>query len=507
MKKETGGQKRHSTRRDKEEMKEDEEITHTLKKLSGTLSPARKEVSIILAAGHGKRIKSERSKMLHEIWGRPSVARVSIAAAAGLESDNQIIVLGKKVLDVAHALGKRKNRVFVYQSAQNGTGDAVRSALDYSGMKGFKGDVYIFPGDMGLLSAHTVAEFKTRFAENTCDMLVMTGRYEGKPGENYYGRIVKSRESGEVIEIKEHKDILAMEKGSVYRTRFRGMEESYRREELLDIREFNTGVYAIRIDALKEKIPSLQPNNVQKEIYVTDLIKIFNDTGLRVCASAVTNNSLVEAFNVKSVLQKMEATFRAIVYEKLKDIVSIDDAEDFFIAEETVERIIDLDSRYKVLDIKVGKGAFIGPDVEVNRGLCVGRNAIITGNVRTGRDVRIDEGAMLSTYPDQTIEIGDATHIYRGNVLQGSIRIGKSVRIETGVRITGSSESPVIVGDNVQIKGMTYIFGSVIENDILIEHSILKKRHVERVTKKNGAIQPVKYILPYPEGLDSIHDL
>jgi bifunctional UDP-N-acetylglucosamine pyrophosphorylase/glucosamine-1-phosphate N-acetyltransferase len=121
--------------------------------------------------------------------------------------------------------------------------------------------------------------------------------------------------------------------------------------------------------------------------------------------------------------------------------------------------------------------------------------------------VRIDEGAMLSTYPDQTIEIGDATHIYRGNVLQGSIRIGKSVRIETGVRITGSSESPVIVGDNVQIKGMTYIFGSVIENDILIEHSILKKRHVERVTKKNGAIQPVKYILPYPEGLDSIHDL
>jgi hypothetical protein len=58
MKKETGGQKRHSIRRDKEEMKEDEEITHTLKKLSGTLSPARKEVSIILAAGHGKRIKS-----------------------------------------------------------------------------------------------------------------------------------------------------------------------------------------------------------------------------------------------------------------------------------------------------------------------------------------------------------------------------------------------------------------------------------------------------------------
>ncbi|MBN2323032.1 MAG: NTP transferase domain-containing protein [Spirochaetes bacterium] len=488
-------------------MKENEEIIHTLEKLSGTLNPARREVSVILAAGHGKRIKSERSKMLHEIWGKPSVTRVSIAAAAGLESDNQIIVLGKKALDVARALGKRKNRVFVYQAAQNGTGDAVRTALDYGRMKNFKGSVYIFPGDMGLLSEHAVSEFKTRFAENKCDMLVMTGRYEGKSGENYYGRIVKSRESGEVIEIKEHKDILAMEIGSVYRTNFRGTEETFRREELLDIREFNTGVYAIRIDALKKNLPSLKPNNVQKEIYITDLIKIFNDTGLRVCASAVTNNSLVEAFNVKSVLRKMEATFRAMVYDTLKDIVSIDDAEDFYIAEETVERIVELDGRYKVLDIRVGKGAYIGPDVEVNRGLFVGRNAIITGNVRTGLNVRIDEGAMLSTYQDQTIEIGDETHIYRGNVLQGSIRIGKGVRIETGVRITGSSESPVIVGDNVQIKGMTYIFGSVIENDILIEHSILKKRHVERVTKKDGSIQPVKYLLPYPEGLDSIRDL
>lgn len=488
-------------------MKENAKITHTLHELSDNLDPAMAEVSIILAAGHGKRIKSERSKMLHEIWGRPSVARVSTAAAAGLGSDSQIIVLGKKAVDVAYALGRRKNRVFVYQAAQNGTGDAVQTALFFDGMKDFHGDVYIFPGDMGLLSSHAVAEFKKRFAENACDMLVMTGRYEGKPEENYYGRIVKSREHGEVIEIKEHKDILAMEEGSSYRTLFRGMEESFKREELIGIREFNTGVYAMRTDALKDRISSLRPNNVQKEIYITDLIKIFNDTGLRVCASAVTNNSLVEAFNVKSVLRKMEATFRSMVYEKLKDIVSIDDAEDFFIAEETVERIIDLDARYRALDIRVGKGAYIGPNVEVNRGLTVGRNAIITGNVRTGRNVRIDEGSMLSTYPDQAIEIGDSTRIYRGNVLQGSVRIGKGVRIETGVRITGSSEAPVVVGDNVQIKGMTYIFGSVIENDILIEHSILKRKHVERVTKKNGEIQPIKYILPHPEGLDSIHDL
>jgi hypothetical protein len=51
---------------------------------------------------------------------------------------------------------------------------------------------------------------------------------------------------------------------------------------------------------------------------------------------------------------------------------------------------------------------------------------------------------------------------------------------------------------------MTYIFGSTIEDDLLIVHSILQNQYVEKVVKKNGEIQPIKYILPHPEGLDSI---
>lgn len=488
-------------------IKENEDIQSVLDHYSDKLNKSLPELSVILAAGHGKRIKSERSKMLHEIWGKPSVWRVCSAAVGGLGSDNQIIVLGKKALDVVQALGKRKNRIFIFQMGQNGTGDAVRTALDYSGTAGYRGDVYIFPGDLGLLTHHTVQQFKNYFRTSNCDMLVMTGYYGGKIEENYYGRIVKSSESGEVIEIKEHKDILAMNEASVYRTVFRGKKETFTRDELLNIREFNAGVYALKIDSLKRYISAIRPNNVQKEIYITDLIKIFNDNGLSVCSSPVTNNSLVVAFNVKSVLKRMEATFRSMVYEELKDIITIDDADDFFIAEETIRNIMDMDKKYRSLDIRVGKGAYIGPAIRINRGLTVGRNAILTGNVCMGKNVKIDESVMLSTYVDQTIEIGDGSHIYRNNVIQGSVRMGKNVLIETGVRITGSSEEPVVIGDNVQIKGMTYIFGSIIENDILIEHSILKSRHVERVTKKNGEIQPIKYILPHPEGLDSISDI
>ncbi len=482
-----------------------ENINKELMRLSDEIDHSYGELSIILAAGHGKRIKSDKSKMLHEIWGKPSVWRVSNAAIKGLSCNNQVIVLGKKALEVAQALGKRKNRIFVYQKEQNGTGDAVKTALRHEKMKSYRGDIYIFPGDIALLSERTVAQFKKYFKSSSCDMLVMTGFYEGKTEDNYYGRILKSKKNNhEVIEIKEHKDILAMGENAEYETILKEQKITFSKEELLNIREFNTGVYVFRLDPLKRYINHIKSDNVQGEIYITDLIKIFNDNGLRVCSSHVTNNSLVIAFNVKSVLKKMEETFRNMVYEKLKDIITIDDSEDFFIAEETIQRIIKMDKHFQVLDIRIGKGAYIGPNVNVNRGLNVKRNVMLKGNIKIGRNVIIDENVILSTYPDQTIEIGDNTHIFRGNVIQGCVKLGNNVRIETGVRITGSSNEPVLIGNNVQIKGMTYIFGSTIEDNILIEHSILKSLYVERVIKKNGEVQPIKYILPHPEGLDSI---
>jgi bifunctional UDP-N-acetylglucosamine pyrophosphorylase/glucosamine-1-phosphate N-acetyltransferase len=473
--------------------------------LSDVIDPDQREVSIVLAAGHGKRIKSEKSKMLHEIWGKPSVRRVCTAALEGLHSGNQVVVVGIKAIDVARALGRRKNRVFVFQEQQKGTGDAVRRAITSPHLSGYTGDVYVFPGDMGLLSKETVVRFREDFIAARCDMLVMTGLFEGNIKDNFYGRIVPSKKhQGEIIEIKEYKDILALPRGRPYSVSFRNKREEFGREELIEIREFNTGVYAFRIAPLLEHITRITTDNVQGEVYVTDLIKIFNDQGLAVRSSRVRNNSLVEGFNVKSVLKKMEETYREMVHDQLKDIISIDDADDFYIAEETVQRILEMDGLYESLDIRIGKGAYIGERVQPARGLTVGRNAILDGNIRFGENVSVGESAIVANYPGQLIEIGTGTSIFRGNVIQGQISIGNGVRIETGVRITGSSTDPVTIGNNVLLKGMTYIYGSVVEDDVLIEHSILKKMRVLRIVKRNGEVQAVKYILPHAEGLDSV---
>jgi bifunctional UDP-N-acetylglucosamine pyrophosphorylase/glucosamine-1-phosphate N-acetyltransferase len=480
------------------------DLPHTLRELSDTLDPDTNDVSIILAAGHGKRIKSEKSKMLHEIWGKPTVWRVCEAALRGLSSPNQIIVVGEKAFEVARALGKRKNRVFVYQKEQLGTGDAVRVAIESSELDRFHGHVYVFPGDMGLLTEETVRQFKKNFQSSGCDMLVLTGTFEGKTEENYYGRIVKSKNSGDVIEIKEYKDIHAMNQDIPYSITFNEKKEIFKREELLNICEFNTGVYAFKADPLRKYLNHITPDNVQGEIYITDLIKIFNDAGLHVQTSCVENNNYVVAFNVKSVLKRMEETFREQIYERLKDIITIDDADDFFIAEKTVHAILEMDGKYPALDIKIGKGAHIGENVRLNRGLIMNRNSQMTGNIVLGKNVTIGENVRLSTFSDQTMEIGDGARIYIGNIIKGNVRLGKNVTLESGVRITGSNEDPVLIGDNVLIKGQTYIYGSIIEKDLLIVHSILKNMYVEKVVKKDGEIQPIKYIIPSPEGLDSL---
>jgi len=483
-------------------------ILEILNELSDRIDPKGKEISIILAAGHGKRIKSEKAKMLHEIWGKPSVWRVCEAVLIGLSSQNQVIVVGKKAIDVAQALGRRKNRIFVFQDEQRGTGDAVKVALENPALSSFEGDVYIFPGDMGLLSKYTVRKFKKNFKSYHCEMLVMTGVFEGKIEDNYYGRIIKPKSDRDrILEINEYKDILAMNKSQSHIVIFHGQKEYLSREDLLHIREFNTGVYAFKQQPLKKYINLVTADNVQGEIYVTDLIKIFNDHGLAVYSSPVENNDYVVAFNVKSVLKQMEETFRSMVYERLKDIITIDDPDDFFIAEETVEKIVAMDKRLGALDIRIGKGVHIGKNIQLGRGLVVKRNAQLTGNVKIGDNVTIGENVTLSTFSAQVIEIGKNTHIFGGNIIKGNVKLGNNVNVESGVRITGSSEFPVIIGNNVLIKGMTYIFGSIIEDDLLVVHSIIQNQYVEKVVKKNGEIQPIKYILPHPEGLDSISDL
>jgi len=287
-----------------------------IKELSSALDENIIELAIILAAGHGKRLKSEKSKMLHTILGVPTVERVYNACKEGVENVNIVIVVGIKAADVMEHLGKRERTAYTYQQKQNGTGHAVHVALQ--GLKNIPDDaiVYILPGDMGLIDAETVKQFREEFLKSSADMIVLTGLYEGKPEDNYYGRIIRAKEKkGNVIQIMEHKDIIALPDDKPFVTTYYGKEYTYTKKELINNNEYNSGVFAFRYRKLAEMIGKLKSNNVQSEIYLTDLIALFNEKDYTVAAASPEKNYVVMGFNTQEVLKEMNEIARKN-YEK-----------------------------------------------------------------------------------------------------------------------------------------------------------------------------------------------
>jgi bifunctional UDP-N-acetylglucosamine pyrophosphorylase/glucosamine-1-phosphate N-acetyltransferase len=294
-------------------MANNDQVLKIVKELSVGTDKITSEIAIILAAGHGKRLKSEKSKMLHTILGVPTVERVYNACKEGIEDIYTIIVVGIKADDVMKHLGKREKTSYAYQQVQNGTGHAVQVAME--GLKDIPDDtiVYILPGDMGLIDSETIKQFREEFLKSKADMIVLTGLYEGKLEDNYYGRIIRAKDSSRnVIQIIEHKDILALLDDKPFRITYQGKEYSYTKEELINNNEYNSGVFAFRYGKLAEMIGNLTSNNVQSEIYLTDLIELFNEKGYTVAAASPQKNYVVMGFNTQEVLKEMNEIARKI---------------------------------------------------------------------------------------------------------------------------------------------------------------------------------------------------
>src|SRR5690606_11202834 len=113
------------------------------------------------------------------------------------------------------------------------------------------------------------------------------------------------------------------------------------------------------------------------------MISLFNKNGYSVNAISPKKPYVVMGFNNKSVLKEMEDLARRQVYEKLKDIIEINDPDDFFIHESVVEDILKLDKQNIPLDISIGKGVYIGEGVKLNYNLKLGRNVYVRSEEHT----------------------------------------------------------------------------------------------------------------------------
>ena len=199
-------------------------------------------VAVILAAGEGRRMKSDIPKVLHSVLGRPMVEYVLDAVrAAGIR--RVIVVVGHKADEVRSALAAQTDVEFALQAEQKGTGHAVRMCADLLGEH--DGPVLVLSGDTPLLRAESLVSLLDEM--NRCQAAAVIGTAETDANEGL-GRIVRDAE-GAFLRIVEQKDTTPEEAA---------------------IREINTGCYAFDGRLLFEALAGVRADNRQQEYYLTD---------------------------------------------------------------------------------------------------------------------------------------------------------------------------------------------------------------------------------------------
>lgn len=242
------------------------------------MSVKNKTAVVILAAGKGKRMKSDLPKVLHKLAGRYLVDHViENARKAGI--DNITLVIGHQYELVMEKLADR-GVDFVVQQPQLGTGHAVQVAIPH--LNDFDGDLLVLYGDMPFVSSSTITDLIKNRRETGAAATVLTVTLDD-PGS--YGRIVRDKD-GYLEAIIEYKD-------ADPQTRL--------------IKEINTGAYCFNFKQLLPVLKQLKPENVQQEIYLTDTIALFKAKGLKVSALASDNPNEGLGVNSQAELNLMQS--------------------------------------------------------------------------------------------------------------------------------------------------------------------------------------------------------
>jgi UDP-N-acetylglucosamine diphosphorylase/glucosamine-1-phosphate N-acetyltransferase len=230
--------------------------------------------TIILAAGKGKRMKSDLAKVLHPVGGIPMLTH-PVAAARAAGSRKIVVVIGHQAERIRQ-LFEKDDLIFVEQRDQLGTGHAVLQTREV--FRGYEGTIVILCGDVPLILPETVRALHDRHRSERAAVTVLTTIPAEPAG---YGRVIKAND-GTVLRIVEDKDATTEEK---------------------QIREINTGIYCVESRFLYTALASLGNRNAQGEYYLTDIVEIASGKGLRVTSALAADSMEVMGINTPDELE------------------------------------------------------------------------------------------------------------------------------------------------------------------------------------------------------------
>jgi bifunctional UDP-N-acetylglucosamine pyrophosphorylase/glucosamine-1-phosphate N-acetyltransferase len=444
---------------------------------SSEVESSGKRAVVIMAAGKGTRLKSQRPKVLHEIGGKPLLAHVIVAAGCIVAPGDIYVVIGHQAEQVRKAMEPTGVR-FVEQAEQRGTGHAIQCARE--AIAGYD-SILVLSGDVPLIRPETIERLWHFHQAEQAAMTILTAAPADPTG---YGRVLrKSPESPEVEAIVEQKALTAWQQ---------------------DIAEINSGIYAFQTAPLLKQLGKLTADNANQEVILTDMASLLRSAGERVVAIKMEKaNDAAEVLGANTIaeLVALDATLRAAAANRLmaqgvtifRPETCVIDADVQVEADTVIEPFVQLLGRtrigagcrirsYTVIEdcalgrdvlvrqssvlagSTVGDGARIGPFAHLRPGSEIGQDAHV-GNFVETKKAKLGKGAKANhlTYLGDA-EVGERANIGAGTITcnydgvhKHTTRIGKDAFIGSDSTLV----APVTVGDGAYIGA-----GSCITHDV-----------------------------------------
>ncbi|KNZ43296.1 bifunctional UDP-N-acetylglucosamine diphosphorylase/glucosamine-1-phosphate N-acetyltransferase GlmU [Acetobacterium bakii] len=354
--------------------------------------------TIILAAGQGTRMRSQKPKVLHQVCGK-NILNYVLDASRDSGINEIAVVVGYQAEEVKTSLSPDVTTIL--QSEQLGTGHAVLQALPF--YSELKGNLVVLVGDAPLVRPETIRGLVAEHERRGHGATVLSANFEDPTG---YGRMVKNK-AGDLEKIVEERDATVSEKR---------------------IQEINSGMYCFDAQTLILALKELKTDNTQGEYYLTDVVEIMRGMGKTTGTYVTPDHEDIQAINSKVQLAQAEALMRKRINAKLMDVGVI---------------MIDPAATYIGWDVIVGQDTTLYPGV------------ILEGKTVIGKDCLIGANSRLVN-----MEIGDAVTIHNSTLLDSSVGDNTSVGPYAYVRPGSQIGRHCKVGDFVEVKNSTMADGA-----------------------------------------------
>ncbi len=372
---------------------------------------------VILAAGKGSRMKSNKPKVIHDVAGKPMLQHV-VDTSKFLNPDQIIIVIGHESEQVNDVM-QGQNLIFVEQTEQLGTGHAVVQCNDE--LKPGN-DILVLYGDVPLIKRSTLEELINK-GQNDNAVCLLSFNAENPTG---YGRIVREA-NGNVSAIVEQKDAS---------------------EEILQIKESNSGILYMKGSEYEELLSDLDANNAQQEYYLTDVVKHAVRKNHNVEAVICDDETEVLGVNNQQQLAEVEAIYRNRAANKLmvQGVKLVDPTR--------------IDIRGKVTaghDVVIDINCIFDGNVELGDGVEIGANCVLQ-NCKIGRNTKVQPMSII----DQS-EIGEDNSIGPFARIRPETKTLNKAKIGNFVEVKKS-----VIGVGSKVSHLTYIGDTEMGDDVNI---------------------------------------